>query len=280
MPVCVQQQRSTMQAASAEDEHPIDAALNELRSDVPCLTNALKNWCSVLSARALETEPAKPRQPPQPPQYALADVLKIAQVVLRVINAHSTPQSLPSQHAWAEKHPQREDETASARVEALTRYRAASLLVAQIAEALPQQGAKPTKLFGRKFLQATHLWEDAVRDAAAAQLAAAGTSSPATVTAFLDGFGACIGHQQDSEEPTDASLIWADNFEQALAKRRAVREAEVQSRRQRMEAGENEADMLRSALNAEEATEDAEWSENDEEDDDHEPRVVEVADSS
>ena len=113
------------------------------------------------------------------------------------------------------------------------------------------------------------MWEDAVRDAAAAArrcwdlVTGDGHRVPRRL-------GACIGHQQDSEEPTDASLIWADNFEQALAKRRAAREAEVQSRRQRMEAGENEADMLRSALNAEEATEDAEWSENDEEDDDHE----------
>ena len=52
-----------------------------------------------------------------------------------------------------------------------------------------------------------------------------------------------------------ASLVWADDFQAVLRSRQLARAVEVQERRERMDAGEDESQRLHAALAAEEAEE-------------------------
>lgn len=274
-----------------ESPYPIDPAMAALKADAPSISDAMKNLCSVIAAPSFVSSDDTTGSMPTP--HELPHVLKVAQLVLSSINNHV----LLPQHEWAELHPQGADETGAARVEMLTNYRAATLLATQITESAAK-GAKLTKLFGRKFLQVSRIWEDGVREAASKELAAAvaaGTLPSGTVDAFLSKFGDAIhgGSSSPSADGGDdddtASLMWSTkgDFDKALERRREAREKEVRERRERMDKGNDEAESLRSALQAEAADEAADeaagrgWSENDprtdDEEDDDEPRVVEVS---
>ena len=68
-----------------------------------------------------------------------------------------------------------------------------------------------------------------------------------TVEAFVDGWARAV--TGEDEELT--SLVWAVRFQDELERRKRDRLAEVRGRRDRMTRGEDEAAMIRDAMDAE-----------------------------
>lgn len=289
--------------ASPAGAHPVETAMAAMQADTPRISDAMKNYCSVLAgnaAGAADTAFAPPASaasassapPPPPPRYELRDLLDMAKVALKAINDFELPE--PAQ--WNVLHPQADDESGTSRMDALARYRAATLLAARCREAASAPSATPaakaakaTKLLGRGWLRATRCWEGGARDAAAAALgASARRFEPATVDAFLDGWGAAIladGGAAGGEgggTAADADLIWATDFNAAVLARRKARVQEVKERRERMTENSSDADALRAAMRAEapadetETGEDGEEEDDEDEDEDDGPRVIEV----
>ena len=191
-------------------------------------------------------------------------------MALKLINAF-TP--LPPEQ-WALTHPQGEDETASDRIDLLTRYRACCALHTTVTNA----GHKISKLLGRGYLRGTRLWNDVV----AAQFADAvsGKFPAHTVAAFCDGWAkAAAADAKDDESDSDlVSLVWAADFNAALEQRRAARRKEIIERRERLHEQDNEADQLRAALRPVEEEEEEEEEQDDEPmEEEDEPRVVELS---
>ena len=131
-----------------------------------------------------------------------------------------------------------EMEDALARIEALTNYKAASLLAQQVCAA----NAKRSKLFGRQFLLATGCWP-AVRAAAQDELLRQRYPT-ADASAFLERCSAAL----TGEDAGLGELVWAEDFNAVLQARREARNEEVRERRARMEIAEDEADRLREVL--------------------------------
>lgn len=230
--------------------HPLETAMDALKSDSPCITDAIKNFTSVLGGQDLVADADKTKQKKP---HDMTHLMEIAKVVLKAVNAHD----LASPDAWAEKHPQGDDENGGDRIAAITEFRAAHALREH---ALSAPGAKLTKLFGRRYLRATRIWPDGVGDATAAELARLRFPRH-TVDAFLSGWARAIepsvgtndaAKQPDEEADHVSELVWAPDFNAALMARRRTREQEVIERRERMDAGESEADAIREALAAEE----------------------------
>lgn len=244
-------------------EDPLEAAAKRIGNDKPCITDAIKNYCTCMAANGLSSD--ERQRPPE-----LGDLLAIARIVLRQINAVM----LPAVEEWALAHPQGDDESALDRIEKLTRYNAAYLLAKQCRTA----DTKLTKVLGRQFLLAADCW-DAVRAASQAELTRQRYASALTST-FLDGWGAALtGLDAITETGQDtgqvaglSELVWATDFQGALEVRRAARNEEVRARRERMQTAGDEAEQLREALLAEdpEAMEEEHGGEEEEE------RIVEV----
>ena len=135
----------------------------------------------------------------------MAHLLSCAKACLKQINERT----LAHPSDWAEEHAQGADETAMARITSLTEYKACHLLAVQVKSTA---GAKVTKLLGRKWLRATRCWDEQLREATAAALAAQRIPEP-TVAAFLDGWGRAISGEEDEGA---AALVWAADFQAAL----------------------------------------------------------------
>jgi hypothetical protein len=250
-------------------QHPLASEIDALKADArPCVSDAAKNFISVLSAADLVAQPDDVQRQKKP--HELAHLAECAKVVLRCINAHE----LPTPEAWALTHPQGDEESGADRIQALAAFRACHALRAHAVAALGAEQLKLTKLVGRRYLRATRCWEDGVGDAAAAELARL-RFPPHTVSAFLDGWREALSHEPaesgadaDADEADDAlRLVWAADFGAAVRARARARVGEVHERRERMEAGDDEAEALREALAAAP----------DEMQVDHlEPRVVEI----
>lgn len=253
------------------DAHPLDAAIATLTADVPRITDAMKNFCSVLAAADLTDDRVEPHE--------LASLLGLAKVVLKCINAHV----LATPDEWAVKHPQGDDETGAARIESLTRYKACYALRQQLGTA---SGAKATKLLGRAFLRATSCWEDGVAAAVNDELAKGNHRfPPRTVHAFLESWATAVGDgvgggsDGDGADDGISSLVWAADFNAALQARRLAREAEVKERRERLEDQECESQSLPSVLREALVPDEDERMGGDaeeEDDDDDGPRVIEL----
>ena len=223
-------------------DHPIDAAMTTLQTDLPRISDAMKNFCAFLAATDLTAGDKQSKDKAKPHDFQ--HLLAIAKAVLKIINAHA----LAPPDAWAQRHPQAEEESGTERIEGLTMYRACHGLRAHAATA---PGAKVTKLFGRRYLRATRMWEDGVGEAAAAELARLRYPEH-TVHAFLTGWATAVSPGDDAAAADCCSLVWAADFNEALRARRAARDQEVRERVERMDASGSEADALREALAAEE----------------------------
>ena len=227
----------------SEDDHPSLMAAKHLQADRPTIECAMKNWISVLTAQGIGVQASEETPAASAACHEFAHVVDLAKLVLKAINALTLAD--PSQFNLA--HPQEETEDGSARLEMLTQYKAAFLLLAQCHSAQTKD-AKPSKLFGRAFLRATRCWDDSVRSSAAAAIAASPKAKQFpehTVRAFLDGWGEAL------HGSGEADLVWSADFQAALGARRNARRQEVAERAKRMDSSESEADMLRAALNAE-----------------------------
>ena len=228
-----------------EENHPSLVAAKHLQADRPTIECAMKNWISVLTAQGIGAQASEETPATPAASHELAHVVDLAKIVLKTINALTLAD--PSQFNVA--HPQEETEDGSARLEMLTQYKAAFLLLTQCHSAQAKD-AKPSKLFGRAFLRATRCWDDSLCASAAAAIAASPKAKQFpehTVRAFLDGWGDAL------QGSGDADLVWSVDFQAALGARRSARRQEVAERAKRMDSTESEADMLRAALNAERA---------------------------
>ena len=230
---------------------PVEAAAESMRADKPTISEAMKSFAASLAATGATGDMTTAFT------LSTVSVMTCARTVLRLTNSLV----LPSPMEWAERNPQGEDETGSARIEALTRYKACHLLAVQCQQ---HEGAKISKLLGRSFLQVAGCWASGGALAATAEEELSRSLPPATVTAFLSNWASVISGTD--EELT--SLVWAADFKSALAERQAARVEEVRERRERMEAGEDEAQRLRAALASDEGK-----------GPDEEERVVELASS-
>lgn len=211
----------------SHEKDPLEQTAASYREDRPSITDAMKNFCSVRAAADLSGT-----------SHELPHLLMCAKVVLRQINEHT----LQHPQDWAAAHPQGEEETGAARIEALTQYKAVHLLSVQARGS----AGKVTKLLGRRFLQTSGI-NDEVGEKATDLLLADQSLPPATVEAFLDGWeDAVMGHDEEL-----ASLVWAVDFNRVLAERKAARLVEVAARRERLNASEDEAQKLRDAMASE-----------------------------
>ena len=218
----------TLLPTMADD--PLEIVANVYRTDRPCVSDAMKSFCSVLAATELIN--ADEHQT----THEFPHLLACAKVVLKHINALTLP--LPTE--WAEAHPQGDEESGTARMEAIANYKACHLLSTQLRQTA---GAKATKMLGRRYLRTTNDSWPALRAAAAAELS--GLCIPAdTSEAFLDGWASAVA----GEDEDLASLVWATDFQRELEARKKARLAEVRERRDRLTREEDEAALIRSAV--------------------------------
>jgi hypothetical protein len=245
-------------------DDPLDLAVAALKEDMPRITDAAKNLTAILAgnefARADKRAAGSSSSSDAP--LEIADLLQVARIVLKHINAYTFPE--PS--TWAADNPQGPEETAMQRVETLTNYRAAHALASHASS----QGAKLTKLLGRKFLRATFSWA-AIRESINAD-SALRAFPRATVEAFLKGWGEAIDSEAGAAGDV-AELVWEADLPAALQERRLARQQEVTERLERMADGESEASMLRAALAGQGQGGPTVAPD---EDDDDEPRLTEV----
>ena len=258
-----------------DTDDPLELAAGALRSDTPCISAAMKNFCSVLAASDIAASSGSDGTVQQQKPHDMEHLLACARIMLRSINGQA--QKLATVSQWESANPQGAEESALDRITAITNYKACHLLAGQINATA---GAKHTKLLGRKFLQASGISETA-REAARIDLNSQ-RFPPHTVDAFLSGWSDAIWDQHSAAEggasPLEASsLVWAADFNAALKARQAARLEEVRERRERLDNNEDEAERLREALRAEDDPDgdgDADGRGANEED---EPRVVEMA---
>mmetsp|Transcript_31411 Transcript_31411/g.62701 ORF Transcript_31411/g.62701 Transcript_31411/m.62701 type:complete len:297 (-) Transcript_31411:152-1042(-) len=260
-----------------QEDTILAAKADEFRNDSPCISGAMKSYLTVLLAEEV-TRPPIPvvrhirdgvdLTPPVAPTMNQKDVMDCARVVLQLVNAYEPP----TEAEWAENHPQGEEETASARLDAVAEFRVARVLAAHVLKAAaassPPSSGKVTKLFGRKFLVATKCWESTILPAAEAALGLVAvdgslpqsSSSPPssqrsvcvprdTAKAFLDGWGRTLVSGEGGDHEGIASLVWAKDFSKELQNRRMARSQEVQSRNDRSSAAASRHEKLKRQLN-------------------------------
>jgi hypothetical protein len=92
------------------------------------------------------------------PEVVYKDIMASARFILQSFNSHT----LLNYEDWTEQNPQQEDITADARFKELVTYKAAHYLRAKV------EGKKLSKTLGRRYLQATNVWQSTVFPAAQA----------------------------------------------------------------------------------------------------------------
>ena len=197
----------------------VEAVADQLCNDTPSIADAFKSYCSALSmARELkgvsekkiaaaETEvnigslnlapkgydayvaAGHDQEDDGPHFYDFPSLVSCAKVVLKLINAHELPKS-----------------SSPACVLAHERCRA--------------KGSKPTKMFGRQYLEASNCW-DTIRPQAEAALAE--ELFPARmIIDFLEGWSKVLS----GSDKTLAGLVWATDFKGELSRRLAASKVE------------------------------------------------------
>ena len=216
----------------------LEEALARLRSDRPVIGDALKNLISIIAATQAASGSAGGKAATSGADMSL--IIGCAKVVLRAINNFE----LVPPPQWALDHPQKDDESGSVRIQALTEYNACYLSWKQCTSA----GAKPAQLLGRSYLVTTECWTD-LRELCVAELAAQ-RFPPALAETFIDRFSRSLSNDvcDDCEADREAALVWSTDLNGVLQERQRTRQLEVAERRERLEQGEDEALRLREAL--------------------------------
>lgn len=214
-----------------EASDSLEGAADTFRTERPRIADALKSFCTVLTARDISSGGDAPKQ------HELGHVLACARCVSKLINTY-TPVPPPE---WAVTHPQAPDEPGSDYLQRMLASKACYFLALQCQQTA---GAKITKLLGRSYLQTAECFgSGGLRDIAAAELSAQ-RFPPRTVDAFLDSWASAI----NGEDAELAALVWAEDFPAALQAQRMARQAEVSDRCGRMGSTQSELQALREAL--------------------------------
>lgn len=230
-------------------QDPLEAAASRLRSAQPNISDACKNYLSLLMAgdlvgREIGREGQGSSAEDSSPPLDHATLMQCAKVTLRALNACT----LLSEAGWQEKYPQGEEESASDRLTAVLDYRAAVLLRAAIAK----KEGKITKLFGRNFMQSTHCWEP-IADQVKTELESSLPSSAAaaaTIGVFLDGWSRAMASPSSdtSEHWLDCELVWTNDLKKLTKERAERRKLEAQARVSRMGEASAQHSLLEQAL--------------------------------
>eukprot|EP00616_Rhizochromulina_sp_CCMP1243_P007436 CAMPEP_0118974310 /NCGR_PEP_ID=MMETSP1173-20130426/11186_1 /TAXON_ID=1034831 /ORGANISM="Rhizochromulina marina cf, Strain CCMP1243" /LENGTH=249 /DNA_ID=CAMNT_0006924027 /DNA_START=27 /DNA_END=773 /DNA_ORIENTATION=- len=230
---------ASLEAAATTAATPA-ATMDEFRKDLPCISDAMKSFVSVVMARSLTAQedhtPAPagepvvvehrnaagelvgskttcPRQPFSPSQY-----MACARAVLKHMNSFDATAA----------HPHPVD----------LRQEIALGLAAKVRLA----ECKVTKLFGRRFLVTTDCSQVAV-DAARAELASDSLVPPELVDSFLSLWSSTVMEQGCDDEL--AELVWSKNLSSTLRQNQQKRLKEVKERKARMDTAEGDYASLR-----------------------------------
>lgn len=230
-------ERTLLAAKQQQEMTSLEQAMATLQREKPSITEAMKNWCSILAAVELVRGDAK-----QPP-HEMAVLLEIAKVVLACINAHE----LVSPDEWGLRH-QKEGQAVT------TQYQACHAL------AFGAKNAKLTKLYGRDFMRGTRCWVDGVATSAEEKFASSPklVASKHTTKAFMHGWSKSISDSEgggSNVEEDYSGLIWVEDLNAALQAKRIARGKETSERKERCDATEQEAQQLRAALQADKEAE-------------------------
>ena len=123
--------------AGAVDEAQ-DARAAELMAEQPKFVDATKNFLSMRMAEAMTAA-----DDAEPDQLDAAALQAAARALLKAFNAHAPPPSAE----WGAAHPQRDDESAAARIDDLREQ----TVHAALCRAARARGAKPSALLGRSY---------------------------------------------------------------------------------------------------------------------------------
>jgi hypothetical protein len=145
----------------------LDAPFDRFAKEEPKIDAAIKNFMSVLLAEGLTTPDSSGHDPPATfqgptehagnenapssigrPAWSTRSTVQTAQVLGRTLSRCINSFQLPPSHIWGQIHPQGAEQTASDRIDEVSRYKVAFHLWQKSVET----GAKPTRLFGAHFL--------------------------------------------------------------------------------------------------------------------------------
>jgi hypothetical protein len=204
-----------------------DDRANELMTDEPKIDAAVKNHLAKVFAESLTAPEQGAKSLPSGssssdtneavPPIDPAIYRKLAGVLLREINAFSL---LPPTE-WGGAHPQGKEQTGMARMEQLGDYKVYHLLLQRV----KTNNGKPTKFFGRLFLQFvfTEICASLITGPEAATKCR-GVSAE-VVKRYLDEIGSSFDVNAGLGE-----LVWATDFNAALRDRHAKRKTEAAER--------------------------------------------------
>jgi hypothetical protein len=229
--------------AALQESSVFDAKTEVFKNDLPAISDAMKSYLTVQLAQELTRSPelthmrngkaigssgvASPYQ-----NTTQQNLIDCARIILKHINAYEPP----SEAEWSIAHPQKEDEPGLERIDAVTDFRVARLLMLHVRKS----NGKTTKFFGKKLLQCTRCWTDDVLKAIRTELLSMKIDEQGVDT-FLKGWSDSIS----GEDKDLAELVWATNFTAVLAARRFEREKEIRERTERIACVE-ENDPLQS----------------------------------
>ena len=137
----------------ADGDAILEAKSILFRSDLPCISDAVKSLLSVM----IGEEVARPAPPTvthmrdgkvlgivESPRLDQAQLITCARVLIKVLNAYN----LPTEKEWCEKYPQAEDEAAMVRLDNIAEFRVARVLSLHA----KKNGGMHSKLFGASAL--------------------------------------------------------------------------------------------------------------------------------
>ena len=193
------------------DVGAVEAAAKQMCEEVPNIADALKAYCTamtlgsevkVVSADVLTTtgdsngpkgyaaHDAHDQTELAARAYRFDEMVVLAKVLLKFINAHELPEGADM-----------------------------ACIVAR--DQCRSKGAKPAKMFGRRYLQSSQCW-DAIQPSFVAALKEQQTPARMIVD-FVD----CWSKALSGSDAELAGLVWAVDFKGELARRQAARKAEA-----------------------------------------------------
>jgi hypothetical protein len=229
-----------MASFSPEDRDVVERVIDEYSSDLPSVSNAVKNFISVMAASST-TEGSM--EASTSVGY-VNECLRVGKVILKSISIEV--EVMPPIEEWIESHPQAEGQTGIERIDEVLRYKVAREMVT--AAALKKTSV--SKVFGRKLLDDLNIWKGA--ETRARTLLGAddevGNTLLNAFSATLTGTGDCESESGSESKRDVTALTWSKDMQGELAARQRARTEEAEARRRRQGETESYIDELRCAL--------------------------------
>lgn len=163
----------TASMSSFTAEELLTESVKYLMEDEVCLDTAMRNLIAKVFGIYSTQDRSVSFSKNNSPDIVYKDIMTSARFILQAFNSHS----LIPYEEWAEANSQLEDTTADSRFKQLIDYKGAHYLRTKF------EGKKLSKALGRRYLQATNLWDAVVLPAA--QAAAAQSNVESNVFLFF-----------------------------------------------------------------------------------------------